>query len=69
MYIGELALWLGWALLFGSPAVLAGGLVLLVLMNRVIRREEAALDAQFGDAYRAYQATVPRWLRASTRTE
>jgi len=69
MYVAELALWLGWAQLFGSPAVLAGALVLAVLMNRVIRREEAALAAEFGDEYRVYRAAVPRWLGASTRTE
>jgi protein-S-isoprenylcysteine O-methyltransferase Ste14 len=36
--------------------------VLIVLQRGVVEREEAYLQAKFGDAYRKYQARVPRWL-------
>jgi protein-S-isoprenylcysteine O-methyltransferase Ste14 len=63
MYVAELALWLGWALLYGSVAVLIGFLLLVVVMNfRVVPREERVLEARFGETYRRYKDTVPRWL-------
>jgi protein-S-isoprenylcysteine O-methyltransferase Ste14 len=63
MYVAELALWFGWALFYGSVAVLIGFLVLWMGMNfRVIPREERALEARFGDIYHQYRDRVPRWL-------
>ena len=62
MYVGELALWLGFAVLYGSPAVLAGFAAWIAVMRRLAVREESALAAKFGDAYRRYQARVPRWF-------
>jgi protein-S-isoprenylcysteine O-methyltransferase Ste14 len=62
MYVGELALWLGFALWFGSPVVLGGAVALFLAMERMIRREEGDLEARFGDEFRRYAATVPRWL-------
>ena len=62
MYVGELALWLGWAILLGSPLVLLAAGLLFAAMSRLIRREERDLTTQFGDAYRSYAAVVPRWL-------
>jgi protein-S-isoprenylcysteine O-methyltransferase Ste14 len=63
MYLAELALWLGWALFYGSAAVLIGAAVLWLLFNfRAIPREERDLEARFGEDYRRYLATVPRWL-------
>ncbi len=63
MYLAELILWLGWALFYGSIAVLISLLVLGSLMNlRVVRREEPELEARFGEVYRQYKRTVPRWL-------
>lgn len=68
MYVAELALWLGWALWFGSAALVVAALVLAVLMSRAIRREEAALGAEFGEVYRSYRASVPRWLGRVARS-
>jgi protein-S-isoprenylcysteine O-methyltransferase Ste14 len=62
MYVGELALWLGWALWFGSPLVAFAGAILFLGMQRLIRREERDLETQFGEDYRRYAAAVPRWL-------
>jgi protein-S-isoprenylcysteine O-methyltransferase Ste14 len=67
MYIGELALWLGLAVLFGSPAVLVGFVALFALTWRLAVREEGALEAAFGDAYRRYKARVPRWAGVPRR--
>ena len=36
--------------------------VLIVLQRGVVEREEAYLQSKFGEAYRKYQARVPRWL-------
>jgi protein-S-isoprenylcysteine O-methyltransferase Ste14 len=62
MYVAEPALWLGWATLFGSLAVLLGLVVLTVVIILVLPWEERGLERQFGNTYRHYQARVPRWL-------
>ena len=65
MYVGELALWLGWAILYGSIPVLIGFAVLDAVVARLAPREERALESKFGDVYRQYKARVPRWLGRS----
>jgi len=66
MYVAELALWFGWAILYGSIIVFVGFLIMGPLMNsRVIAREEHDLDARFGDAYHEYKSKVPRWFGKS----
>ena len=67
MYIGELALWLGLAVLFGSPPVLVGFVAWFAVMQRLAVWEEGALEAAFGDAYRRYKARVPRWVGVPRR--
>jgi protein-S-isoprenylcysteine O-methyltransferase Ste14 len=62
MYLAELALWLGWVFLFGSPTVLLGFVALCAGVSMVARREERTLEAIFGGEYREYEARVPRWL-------
>jgi protein-S-isoprenylcysteine O-methyltransferase Ste14 len=63
MYLFELAFWFGWALFYGSIAVLLGFLFWLTLFNFVIVPwEERDLEARFGEAYRQYEKAVPRWL-------
>ena len=68
MYIGELALWLGLSVLYGSPAVLAGFAVWVAVMQRLAVREEVGLEAAFGDLYRRYKTRVPRWIGLPRRT-
>jgi protein-S-isoprenylcysteine O-methyltransferase Ste14 len=63
MYVAELSLWLGWALIFGSLPVLAGAVALWALMSFVaLPWEERALAERFGESYLAYKKSVPRWL-------
>jgi protein-S-isoprenylcysteine O-methyltransferase Ste14 len=50
-----LALGNGWILLLLPPT-------LAVLQRAVVAPEEAYLDRKFGDTYRAYRASVRRWL-------
>ena len=67
MYVAELALWLGWAILFGSLVTLLGFVVLMVVIILVLPWEERGLETQFGETYREYQARVPRWLGRTRR--
>lgn len=67
MYLAELALWLGWAILYGSLPVLAGFIVLCTVVRRLGPREERDLEAKFGEQYREYMSGVPRWLRIGSR--
>jgi protein-S-isoprenylcysteine O-methyltransferase Ste14 len=63
MYLAELAVWLGWAVFFGSLAILLGFLVAgLVFQIIVIPWEERTLQARLGVSYVEYRNTVPRWL-------
>jgi protein-S-isoprenylcysteine O-methyltransferase Ste14 len=62
MYLAEIALWLGWSILFGSVAVLLGCLLVCIGAGLLAPREERALALKFGAAYQSYKATVPRWL-------
>jgi protein-S-isoprenylcysteine O-methyltransferase Ste14 len=63
MYVGELALWLGWAVFHGSVAVFLGfGAWLMAFRYLIVPQEESALEERFGEAYLTYRAKVPRWL-------
>ena len=63
MYVGELSLWLGWTILFGSLAVGLGFVVLAALLQfLVVPWEERSLRRRLADRYRAYAATTPRWF-------
>ncbi len=63
MYVGFTLIYTGIALLADSawPLLLLPA-VLLVMQRFVIRREERYLERKFGDAYRAYCASVRRWV-------
>jgi uncharacterized protein len=64
MYAAECCLWIGAIVLCGSPV---GAAVLLCLAAPagcwVVRREERALEKQFGEEYRSYRTRVPAWPR------
>ena len=63
LYVGNIALWVGFAvtarLVWLAPLVI----VLLGLeYHAIVRWEETLLESRLGDAYRDYATRVPRWL-------
>jgi protein-S-isoprenylcysteine O-methyltransferase Ste14 len=63
IYIGFVLLYFGLAVMLTSEWMLLLLVpVLIVLQRGVVEREEAYLTEKFGEAYRKYQARVPRWL-------
>ena len=62
MYVSELVLWLGWAVLYGNVGVLIGFAILFAVLVPAARYEERVLEGRFGDAYQRYKARVRRWL-------
>ena len=63
MYVGMVAITLGVALVVGTPAIYAAPVLLFLLDNFVIIPfEEAKMERQFGDDFRAYKAKVRRWI-------
>jgi protein-S-isoprenylcysteine O-methyltransferase Ste14 len=62
MYQGFILLGLGLAVLFRSDwAALLMIPAALLVHHGVVLREEAYLERRFGEAYRHYKDTVPRW--------
>lgn len=69
LYVGSLFATIGVGLVTGSVTLLAVlfGFI-MAYYSRTVAREEAYLEQQFGEEYRAYQRAVPRWLpRAGAR--
>ncbi len=62
MYVCEQAIWEGWAMYFGSPALLASGAVLGGAMHYAVGREEKTLRNRFGSSWDEYANRVRRWL-------
>ena len=63
LYLGNIALWIGFVL--AAKLVWLAPLMALLLgleYHAIVRWEEELLEARFGDAYRAYARRVPRWL-------
>ncbi len=66
MYVGILTLLAGEARLFASRQLLIyGGAIFLLFNLFVIFYEEPALRQKFGESYRRYCETVPRWPKAA----
>jgi protein-S-isoprenylcysteine O-methyltransferase Ste14 len=67
LYLGNVALWVGFAmsarLLWMAPLILV---VLGLEYHAIVRWEEQLLTARLGDSYRAYAARVPRWVPTCT---
>jgi len=70
LYVGNITMWVGFALaarlVWLAPVVL----VLLGLeYHAIVRWEEALLESRLGQAYRDYAARVPRWIPSLTRED
>jgi protein-S-isoprenylcysteine O-methyltransferase Ste14 len=68
LYVGNIALWTGFAmaarLVWLAPAVIV---LLGAEYHAIVRWEERLLESRLGETYRAYAARVPRWFPGSTR--
>lgn len=63
IYIALTMVYAGLALMLNAWWAFAALPVVLAIMERgVIRREEAYLEARFGETYRTYREKVSRWL-------
>jgi protein-S-isoprenylcysteine O-methyltransferase Ste14 len=63
MYLGFALALLGWGIFLANPAPFAMLFLFVGYMNRFqIAPEERALEALFGEAFKAYRSTVRRWL-------
>jgi len=63
MYLGMALLLIGAGIASANPwLILMGPLLLVYFTFRVVNREEAYLEALFGDEYRAYRKRVRRWI-------
>jgi len=63
MYLGMLVFCIGFAIILSDVWIViltpvCGWLIYLL----AIRQEEAYLEEKFGESYRAYKATVRRWI-------
>lgn len=63
LYLGNIALWTGFALVARLPWMVPVVVVLLGFeYHAIVRWEEHLLESRLGDDYRAYAARVPRWI-------
>jgi protein-S-isoprenylcysteine O-methyltransferase Ste14 len=63
LYVGNIALWVGFALtarlVWLAPVIL---ILLALEYHAIVRWEEALLETRLGGAYTEYAARVPRWI-------
>jgi protein-S-isoprenylcysteine O-methyltransferase Ste14 len=63
LYVGNIAIWVGFALtarlVWLAPIILA---LLGLEYHAIVRWEEHLLESRLGSAYRDYAARVPRWI-------
>lgn len=68
IYLGNTVLLAGFAIALANPFFLLAAALNVVLVTRLaITREEAHLAERFGDAWRTYASTVPRWIGPADR--
>lgn len=68
IYLAELVIWLGWIVFYGSFFIaLLFAVVALLVGPVIVPREERGLEARFGDQYREFRRTTPRWLGKTRR--
>jgi protein-S-isoprenylcysteine O-methyltransferase Ste14 len=63
LYVGNLALWVGFTL--SARLVWLVPVVIIILgleYHAIVRWEESLLESRRGDQYRAYASRVPRWI-------
>jgi protein-S-isoprenylcysteine O-methyltransferase Ste14 len=70
LYVGNIAMWVGFALtarlVWLAPVIL----VLLGLeYHAIVQWEESLLESRLGQAYRDYAARVPRWIPRKNRRD
>ncbi len=53
---------LGVALVIASPSAAVIVLLLGIPVQFIVRLEERSLEARYGEAYRRYRESVPRWI-------
>ncbi len=53
---------LGVALVIASPSAVVIVLLLGIPVQFIVRHEERSLEARYGEAYRSYRDSVPRWI-------
>ena len=70
LYLGNVAVWTGFALSARLPwLAVVVALVLGLEYHAIVRWEEQRLENRFGDAYRSYAASVPRWVPSPSGRE
>jgi protein-S-isoprenylcysteine O-methyltransferase Ste14 len=63
LYLGNIALWAGFATSSGLVWLIPPIVLLLAFeYHAIVRWEEHLLEGRLGDKYREYAARVPRWL-------
>ena|SRR3989442_8859153 len=68
MYVGNLAMLFGEALLLASPSLLVYAASMCIVAHVYITRaEEPALAARYGEPYLQYLATTPQWVPGAAR--
>jgi protein-S-isoprenylcysteine O-methyltransferase Ste14 len=68
LYVGNIMLWMGFALCAQSPWLAPAFAAMLAFeYHAIVRWEERILNERLGAQYRAYAAQVPRWLPRASR--
>ena len=70
LYVGNIALWVGFALIARLIWLAPVILVMLALeYHAIVRWEETLLESRLGQTYRDYAAQVPRWIPMFNRRD